>query len=309
MADLSILDNVRLNFSPGSLTLMNVVLAFVMFRVALQIRWEDFKHLFQSPKPMLVGIISQMLILPACTFLLCLCLKPMLSQSVAMGMILVAACPGGNMSNFISTLANGNIPLSVSLSAFSTLTCVFITPLNFALWGGWYSTAAQYDVPIRIDFFEMLQTVVLLLGIPIVLGMLFSKFFPKLTQKLMKPFNIISLIAFAGFVIAALAANFQYFLDYVHLIALIVFLHNAVALGSGYLFGRACGLVGKDVRTITIETGIQNSGLGLILIFNPDLFNGIGGMAFVAAFWGIWHIISGLTVASLWRRHDRIKNA
>jgi BASS family bile acid:Na+ symporter len=99
-----------------------------------------------------------------------------------------------------------------------------------------------------------------------------------------------------------LASNFKFFLSYIHLILLIVFLHNLLALTTGFTLGSLFKLPKADIRTITIETGIQNSGLGLVLIFNPALFNGLGGMAFVAAWWGIWHIIAGLTIAVFWAK-------
>ncbi len=302
MSSLQVLDDVRLNFSSGSLVIMNVILAFVMFGIALRMNFSDFKNIVKSPKSFVVGACSQFFLLPVITFLLCLALRPILSPSVALGMILVAACPGGNISNFITTLAKGNISLSVSLSAFSTLVCVIMTPFNFSFWGKLYSDTSKLVMPIEIDFWEMAQTVLILLGIPIVAGILFARYFPKATQKLIKPMGILSIVAFIGFVVVALAANFGYFLKYIHLVGLIVVLHNALALLSGYAAGRLTRLSWQDVRSVTIETGIQNSGLGLVLIFNPRLFDGLGGMAFVAAWWGVWHIVSGMGLAYFWRR-------
>lgn len=298
---LEVLDSVKLNFSPGSLTVMNIILAFVMFGIALRMNFSEFKDLVKKPKSFVVGVVSQFILLPFVTFLLLLVIRPFISISVAYGMILVAACPGGNISNFITTLAKGNIPLSVSLSAFSTLVCVVMTPFNFSFWGNLYSSTSNLVLPIEIDFWEMAQTVLILLGIPIVAGILFARYFPKITKKLIKPMGILSILAFIGFVVAALAANFSYFLKYIHLIGLIVIVHNALALLTGYGFGRVTRLSWQDVRSITIETGIQNSGLGLVLIFNPRLFDGLGGMAFVAAWWGVWHIVSGMALAYFWR--------
>ncbi|MGD9978655.1 MAG: bile acid:sodium symporter family protein, partial [Bacteroidales bacterium] len=111
-----------------------------------------------------------------------------------------------------------------------------------------------------------------------------------------------SIVYFIGFVVAELASNLQYFLKYFHLIALIVIAHNALGLLTGYMLPTVFKLPKKDRRTISIETGIQNSGLGLVLIFNPALFDGLGGMAFIAAAWGIWHIVSGLLLATFWAR-------
>ena len=303
------LDSIYLNFSESSLTVMNIILAFVMFGIALRMNVAEFKDVIKKPKSFMVGVFSQIIMLPFITFLLCVSLRSVLSQSIAMGMILVAACPGGNISNFISTLSRGNISLSVSMSAFSTINCVLITPLNFAFWGKMYlNVATQSNLelvkPIVINFWVMAQTVLILLGIPIVAGIMFARYFPKITKKLIKPMSLFSIIAFIGFVVAALYANLGYFMKYIHLIGLIVIVHNAMALASGNILGRMARLPMPDLKSVTIESGIQNSGLGLVLIFNPKLFDGLGGMAFVAAWWGIWHIISGMALAFFWRWKD-----
>jgi len=306
MSTLHVLDDIRLNFSPGSLLVMNVILAFVMFGIALNINIHDFKDVVKKPKSFLVGVFSQVFLLPCATFLLCLALRPMLSETVAMGMILVAACPGGNISNFMTSLARGNIPLGVSMTAFSTLNCVLVTPFNFWFWGNLYSKASQLvEEPIVINFWEMAQTVLLLLGIPIVLGVLFARYFPAITKKLIKPMSVFSIIAFITFVVAALYANLGYFMKYIHLIGLLVIVHNAMAFTIGNTVSRLARLPWQDIRAVTIEIGIQNSGLGLVLIFNPKLFDGLGGMAFIAAWWGIWHIIAGMALAFYWRGRER----
>ena len=302
------LDGIRLNFNEGSLFTMNVILAFVMFGIALQINVSEFKDVINKPKSFLTGVFAQVFILPFATFLLCLLLRAQLSPTVAMGMILVAACPGGNISNFMTALARGNVPLGISMTAFSTINCVLVTPFNFWFWCNMYFNF-QKSVPyVSIDFWEMAQTVLVLLGIPIVLGILFARYFPKATKKITTPMSIFSIVAFIIFVVAALYANFGYFMKYIHLIGLLVIIHNAMALGIGNLSGRIARLSLQDIRTVTIEIGIQNSGLGLVLIFNPKLFDGLGGMAFIAAWWGIWHIISGMGIASFWRWRDYKKS-
>lgn len=305
---LEVLDHVRLNFSPQGLMIMNFTIAFIMFGVALDMKFSGFKALIKKPKPLITGIVSQTILLPLATFLLILILKP--SQGVALGMILVASCPGGNISNFISSLSRGNVELSVSLTAVTTLSAIFITPFNFAFWGGLYAQTSPLLRPIEIDAWQMFQTVVILLGIPLVLGILFSGKFPYLTAKILKPVKWASIIAFIGFVIGALAANFENFIQFIGLIFIIVLLHNALAFLTGYLFSRLFKLQARDCRTISIETGIQNSGLALALIFNPKIFPEnleLGGMAFIAAWWGIWHIIAGLSLAFFWTVNDKRK--
>src|SRR6056297_183145 len=298
MADaLQVLDDINLNFSQGGLFILNLTLAFIMFGVALEIDVESFKKIIKKPKSAIIGFFSQFLLLPALTFLLILIIKP--SASVALGMLLVASCPGGNISNFISLLARGNAALSVTLTAIATLGAIFLTPINFAFWGSMYEKASHIIIPIEIDPWHMLRTVFILLGIPLVVGMLFSRYYPKVTKRIIKPIKIISILIFTAFIVIAFANNFEYFLKYIHLIFIIVLIHNALALLTGFSISSLFKVPRADRRSISIETGIQNSGLALVLIFNPNLFDGLGGMAYIAAWWGIWHIISGLLIAGI----------
>lgn len=297
---LQVLDTIRLNFTEDSLSFLNITIAFIMFGVALGLKIDNFKKIILSPKPVAVGVFSQFVLMPALTFLLVLAINP--SPSIALGMILVAACPGGNISNFISSLSHGNVELSVSLTGIADLSAIVMTPVNFAFWASLYSSTTDLVIPIEIDFYEMMKIMLILLALPVTVGMLFSYKLPKITEKIIKPIKIASIIIFLIYIIGALVLNFEYFIEYIHLIALIVLIHNALALTTGFSIARIFKLSKRDTRTITIETGIQNSGLGLVLIFNPNLFDGNGGMAFIAAWWGIWHIISGLAIGFFWSK-------
>ncbi|OPZ30033.1 MAG: Sodium Bile acid symporter family protein [Bacteroidetes bacterium ADurb.BinA174] len=297
------LDSVRLNFSPGTVNIMNVAIAFIMFGVALGIKPKHFKDVIMQPKSAIVGVISQYFLLPALTYLLVLILKP--STAVALGMILVSACPGGNVSNLISSISKSNVALSISLTATTTVMSLFMTPLNFAFWGGLYAKHSPLLVPITIEAGEMFRTVFIILGIPVILGMIVGIKFPVFVKKVEKYVQGISILFFVAFIVGAFAGNFSLFLKYIHLIFFIVLLHNGLAFLGGYLLPKALKVTEINCRTISIETGIQNSGLGLALIFNPRIFPPeleLGGMAFIAAWWGIWHIIAGLTLAFYWRR-------
>ncbi len=306
---LEVLDHVRLNFSASGLFALNVTIAFIMFGVALDIKWQHFKDVIMKPKSAVIGVISQFILLPVITYAFILMLNP--TPTVALGMILIAACPGGNISNFMSAMAKGNVALSVSLTAVATLAATFMTPLNFALWGKLYLNhynaigSGSYLVPIEIDFLQMVQTVIILLGIPVILGLIFSQYFPKVTQRIKKPIRQLSIIIFIGFVIILLSANFNNFLRVIQVVFLIVLIHNALALGTGFTVSSLMKLPQTDRRSITIETGIQNSGLALVLMFNPKIFPPdleLGGMTVIAAWWGVWHILSGLGISWLWSR-------
>lgn len=299
------LDQVHINFDTASLNTLNVALALVMFGIALEIKWHDFVQIIKRPQWVLLGVFSQFVCLPALTFLLVVLLKP--SPGLALGMILVAACPGGNVSNFMTHLSKGNAALSVTLTAIATLLAIVMTPLNLRFWGSMYAPTAEILEAVAIDPLEMGRLVALLLGIPLFLGMLCNRFFPGLSKRLAPLFKIGSLLFFAVLVVLALGKNWSVFLDYIHFVLLLVLMHNALAFGTGFTLAKLAGLNQPESKTITLETGIQNSGLGLMLIFL--FFDGLGSMALITAFWGIWHLISGTGLAYLWSRVPKTSKA
>ena len=307
------LDAINVTMGGGS-NLLNVVLALVMFGVALGIKPATFIDIIRNPKSIITGIVCQLVLLPALTLVLIMCLGNFISPMIALGMILVASCPGGNISNFITSLSRGNTELSVSLTAFNTAACVFTTPMNFSFWGGLYLKFAEKRMvlpELDIPFWEIFKSIVILLGIPLVLGILCAQYLPKVTAKIKKPFQYFSIAVFIVMVIAIFAGNFDAFMKCIKYIFLVVLIHNLLALGIGFGTSTALKLPYKDRRTVTIETGIQNSGLGLILLLNPAIFPDSGawanngGMLVITAWWGVWHIISGLTLAYAWKIRGR----
>ena len=305
--------NVTMN---GGSTLLNVVLALVMFGVALGIKPRTFVDIVKSPKSIITGIVCQLVLLPALTLLLIMAMGNLISPMIALGMILVASCPGGNISNFITSLSRGNSELSVSLTAFNTAICVFSTPLNFAFWGKMYLNFAgnHYigELPeLVIPLGDIFQSIFIIMGIPLVLGILCGQYLPKVANVLKKPLQYLSIVVFIAMVIIIFTGNLDVFMKVIQYIFLVVLLHNLLALGIGYGTSTLLKLPYKDRRTVTIETGIQNSGLGLVLLLNPNIFPDSGawanngGMLVITAWWGVWHIISGLTLAGLWRWKGR----
>lgn len=290
------IDALRLNLGEGGLLVMNISLAVIMFGVALELSIKDFKRVVKDPKSTIVGICSQFFLLPAITFLLVIFFEP--HPSMALGMFMVAACPGGNVSNFFSLLAKGNAALSVSMTAIVTTSAIIMTPFNFTLWASFYEPTSIILRDIHINLWEVFKIIGLILGIPLILGMTVRHYREKVAQKISSYIKGFGIIFFAGFVLVAFAMNFENFLSYVHLVIALVFFHNAFALSGGYVLASIFDLPYKDRKSIAIETGIQNSGLGLLLIFN--FFEGLGGMALVAAWWGIWHIVTGLGIGWYW---------
>lgn len=292
----AILDNIHINFDTQALWVLNFALALVMFGIALEISIADFRRLLRNPKPVIVGVLSQFLLLPALTYFLVWLIEPI--PSIALGMFMVAACPGGNVSNFITQLAKGNLALSISLTAISTLLAIIMTPLNLQFWSSLYVPAATLLKVIAISPLEMVKLVSLLLGLPLVLGMWVKHLRPMLARKMAKILKIVSLLFFIFLIFLALYKNRVIFIEYVSYVFWIVLIHNLIAFTTGFSFARLMRLSEQDTKSITIETGIQNSGLGLLLIFT--FFDGLGGMALLAAFWGIWHLVSGLLLGGYW---------
>jgi len=294
-------DALRLAFQPGTLVTLNVVLGLVMFGVALDLSVDDFRRVARTPLGAGIGLATQFVLLPAATWVLTMVLD--VRPSIALGMILVAACPGGNISNVITHLAGGNTALSIGMTAVSTAAAVVMTPLNITFWGSLNPDTATILRDVHLDPVSLLVTIFTILGVPLVVGMTVAARRPAFAARIRRPMKALSLVFFAAIVLLALHANWDAFLTYVGVVMGVVALHNATALALGYGAARAVGLPGRDARAVSIEVGIQNSGLGLTLIFT--FFGGLGGMALVAAWWGVWHIIAGLAVAALWAVVDR----
>lgn len=296
--DAAAVDQIHLNFSQGGLLALNAVIGLMMYGMALDMKLDDFRRVLRSPKGPAIGLGAQFILLPSFTYLLTLVLP--VTPSMALGMIMVAACPGGNLSNVMTYLASGNAALSVSMTAVSTAAAVVMTPLNLAVWGSLNPVTHAILRKVSLSPVDVFQTIVLILGIPLALGLITSRFYPRLVEKIRRPFKIVAVVIFCLFVATALGANWQNFLRAIGLVAFGVFLHNALALSLGYASARVFGLEERDRRAVAIEVGIQNSALALVLIF--QFFGGLGGMAIIAGWWGIWHIISGLSVALFWSR-------
>jgi len=294
------LDAVQVNFDSKGLTILNIALAVVMFGVALGITIDDFKVLLKKPKLLLLGVGSQFVVLPFITYLMVLIAEP--QPSIALGMMMVAACPGGNISNFMTHLAKGNTALSVSLTAFATFLAVVMTPFNFQFYSNLYEPTSKIMKSVELNSWELVKLVTLILGIPLVLGMLFRKKYQDFAKKLSKILKPFSILVFIIIVVIAFANNLEIFNNYIHHVLSLGIIHNAIAILLGFALARAFKLSFKDSKTLAIETGIQNSGLGLLLIFT--FFSGLGGMAIMAAFWGIWHIVSGLMLAGYWSKKE-----
>lgn len=291
-------DSIEINFNPESQTLLHLLLAFIMFGVALDLNITDLRNAFRRPRPTLVGMLAQFILLPAMTFALLAVWRP--DAGLALGLLLVAACPGGNISNFISAMARADVALSVSLTTVSTLLCVFLTPFNFGLWARWLPDVQGLLRNVHLDATDLVSSMLLLLVLPVVAGMIVNVRCPVLSDHIRVPIRKLSMVLFLGLVVVALWSNRAGFVLYLNKVFLLVLAHNLIALRLGYYTGKVFTLNAQQCRTLSIETGIQNAGLGLVICLS--FFPEIGEMALVCAWWGVWHIVSGMTIGSIWSR-------
>jgi len=292
------MDPVTIDFNPESLVALNVIIAIMMFGVSLELKFEDFKRIIKNPKAPVIGLVIQFLILPAMTCLVTWLLN--IDPMLAMGMILVASCPGGTFSNIMAWMAKGNVAVSVSMTAVSSIAASVMTPFNFALYAWLNPNTRELMSEISMDPISLLLLVVMVLGVPLVLGMMAGKRFPGLSRKVEKPLRITALLIMLALAGLAFFKNTDQFLKYFDLFFFLVVAHNGIAITLGYVGAMLMGLTVADRRSIALEVGIQNGALALVIIFT--FFPQATGMLLIAAFWGVWHLVSGLILSFIWSR-------
>jgi bile acid:Na+ symporter, BASS family len=279
---------------------LSLVLATMVFSVALELRVHDFTRVAQAPRAVIAGLVPQFVLLPGATWLATLALD--LPPATEAAMILVACCPGGSLSNVVTHLGRGNTALSVSISAVAALMALFLTPFNFTWMVSTNPATAAWLRQLDIDASAIWWSLLALLAVPMALGLLFAHRLPALTAKIHKPLANFALVALLAFIALGLWRE-RALLNAQILPQLgIVILHNAAGLALGWLAATAFRVAERDRRAIVIEGGMQNSGLALGIIavqFNADL-----AMVIVASLWGMWHIVSGLALAWRWRTSD-----
>jgi bile acid:Na+ symporter, BASS family len=292
------LDDITIDFNAGSLTLLKIVIALILFGVALDTRLEDFAAVLRRPVPILIGVVAQFVLLPATTLLLTIVLD--VRGSVALGMILVACCPPGNISNILTHRAGGDVALSVSMTAVSNVLTIVMLPVNVAFWGNLSPAGSDLVTSVDLDPVKTFGEVALVIGVPFVAGIAITRLWPRVGDRAHRIVGPVSFLLLFVIITLGLAANWDIFQDYITIVLLAVALQNAMALALGYAIARGTRLPRRSQKAMTFEVGVRNTGLGLLLVFS--YFDGLGGMALVAAWWGIYDIIVGLAVAEVWRR-------
>ncbi|WP_223643527.1 bile acid:sodium symporter family protein [Planococcus sp. 4-30] len=271
---------------------ITILLGVVMFGMGLTLKPVDFKIIFKSPLPVVIGVAAQFLIMPLVAFGIAYLLK--LPAELAAGLVLLGSVPGGTASNVMVYLAKGNLALSVAMTSLSTLMAPIMTPLLLLLLAGQW---------LPVNPVSMFLSIVQVIIIPIALGILVQRFFPKAVAKSISIVPLISVAAILIIVSAVTAANAQNVISSGFIVFLAVFLHNGFGLLLGYLTAMAMGLNETDRRAISLEVGMQNSGLGVALAtahFSP--------LAALPSVWGaIWHNISGPILATIWSKRSADK--
>jgi BASS family bile acid:Na+ symporter len=295
------MDEVVLSLDSNARQVLAGLLALMMLSVALGLRGSDFLELLRRPRPVLVGVVAQVVLLPALTLPLSLVLAP--TPSIALGMIVVACCPGGNVSNVLTAIGRGDVALSVTLTALTSVLAVVYTPASILLWGGLHPWTRGLLGGIHMDRVGFLLQTVVMLGLPLAAGMALTRLSPGLASRLERPLRHVSFLGLLVFIAAALSSNWSHLALFGGVILPMVVVHNASALGLGAVAGLVAGPQRAVRRTLVFEVGIQNSGLGLAILLSH--FPGQGGAALIAATWGVWHIISGLAVAGAFLAVER----
>lgn len=266
---------------------ITILLGVVMFGMGLTLKPVDFKIVLTRPIPVIIGVAAQFIIMPLAAFAIAKVLN--LPPELAAGLVLLGCVPGGTASNVMVYLAKGNLALSVAMTSLSTLLAPIMTPLLLLLLAGQW---------LPVDPVSMFMSIIQVIIIPIALGFIVQRFFPKAVEKSVAIVPLISVLAILIIVSAVTAANAGNVISSGVVVFFAVFLHNGFGLLLGYLTAMALGLNETDRRAISLEVGMQNSGLGVALAtahFSP--------LAALPSVWGaIWHNISGPILATIWSK-------
>lgn len=265
---------------------VNYLLMIVMFGMGLTLKFEDFKVVFSRPKDIIIGAISQFTIMPLLAFLLSMIFK--LPTELAVGVILVGTCPGGTSSNVMTYLAKGDVALSVGMTSVSTILAPIVTPILTLLYAG---------QRVNVDAVNMFISIVQVVIIPIGLGFVINRFFHKFTSHIKEILPLISVLAIVSIVAAVVSANSSRLMHVGYLIIIVVILHNCLGYLLGFMVSKLFRLNDAKCKAISIEVGMQNSGLATSLAATH--FASMPLATVPGAIFSVWHNISGSIVANI----------
>ena len=297
------LDQLRIALDPLGQAGIAVALMLMMFSIALGLSVDDFKLLLSRRSVFFGGIATQVVGLPLVTYGLVVALAP--PPSIALGMFVVACCPGGAASNFLTFLARGDVACSVALTATSSLLAALLTPVSILFWSHAYAPTSSLLESIDVSPWLFLGQTMLLLGLPLIAGMVVAARIPDVAMRWRSRLALLGGLALGGVVVYGTIYFLPVLLPKLPLLGGIAITHNAAAflagIGASFLLRAGAG----ERRALTFEVGIQNSGLAIVILIGQ--LEGLGGAAAIAAIWGVWHLIAGMLVVSMFRTADRLK--
>ncbi len=291
-------DALPLNFDPSALVVLNAIVALMVFGASLDLRVEDLRRVLQRPVGIIAGLSAQAVLTPALTCLLTWVFR--VDPALSLGMMLVAACPSGALSNVLTWRSRGNVALSIGLTTVSSLAATVLTPFNFAFYGYLNPRTRELLRDVELPVGGILAQVALVLALPVLLGILTGTKLPTFAKRAEIPLRQLSFLILIAFIAGAFWENRELFVSRFGDFFWLVVLQNAMALGIGVWVARLAKLNEADSRAVTLEVGIHNSGLGLAILFT--FFPAAGSMMLITAFWGVWHLVSGLALSGYWGR-------
>lgn len=303
--DIATLDELRIVLDPAAQIALAVALMLIMFGIALGLQVSDFSRLLTRRAVFFGGVFSQVVGLPLVTLALVILISP--PPSIALGMLVVACCPGGAVSNLLTWLARGDVAYSVSLTATSSALAAFLTPASILFWSHVYAPTAELLLTIEFNAAAFLAQTTILLALPLLLGMLLGARAPDVALCLKKSITLAGTVVLGGAIIYGTVQFFALLLPALPLLGMLTVLHNAVAFGGGALAAVLLRADRATGRALTFEVGIQNSGLAIVILLGQ--FHGLGGAAAIAAVWGVWHLIAGGLMVTLYRYLDRLSRS
>ena len=298
--DVAELDNLRIMLDPIGQAGVALALMLVMFSVALGLRVDDFRFLLNRPLLFAGGVLAQTVVLPFVTWMLVLMIAP--PASIALGMIVVACCPGGAVSNLMTYLSRGSVAVSVALTATSSMLAAVVTPVSILFWSNSYEPTSKLLQTLDVSPWLFLAQTTFLLALPLALGMIVAAKAPDVASRIKRRTTILGTSVLAGVIIYGIIYFWNILIPVLSVVGLIVLMHNALAFATGAAAGMFLSGSSTTRRALTFEIGIQNSGLALVILLSQ--LQGLGGAAAVAVFWGVWHLLAGSLIVALFRTWD-----
>lgn len=291
------IDQTTFSFSPAAGLAVSGMVGFLVFAVATDLTGEQLRRVARRPVAPAVGLIAQFCVLPAVAYVVG---TQVAAPSTAVGLLLVACCPAGSLSNYLTGVANGNVATSISMTAVSTVVSAVVTPLLFAFWASLNPATAALLQSIDMDLKRLIVTLLIMLVIPVTSGMILRAKRPNLADRIRMPVRRLAMFTFAVVVALVLGSNLELLLGHSAGALAPVLTTFVMAVILGWWLSRASGLAAPERRAVALEVAFQNVALAiaLALAFFPNLT----GVVVTCTLWGVVHLVGGVSLAAAWKR-------